>query len=285
MGLMATVLITIVALMGAIALLGPAMTAGLVPFLTVVAGISAILGVMALTLPTILEAAGKFIDQVAPDLVLLIEAIADGISEIIYSIGTVLPPIIESIGTLFTDIFGGIATIIDTVTDDVIKLMNATTDFIAELGPAIDTFVDGVIDAVTKLINFLISGIEYMVNLVVGGINKIIDGVNAVGDYVGFTIDRVPAFELPRFVPKLAKGGIIAKPTQAILGEAGREAVIPLENNTEWMDMLAEKLNGANNNITIRFTGSTAQLVRMLKPELEKEDKRTGKRLIVGGAY
>jgi len=82
----------------------------------------------------------------------------------------------------------------------------------------------------------------------------------------------------------LAKGGIISTPTRAIIGEQGREAVLPLENNTEWMDMLAERLN-TNNNVTIRFTGSTAQLVRMLKPELEKEDKRTGRRLIVGGAY
>ena len=37
----------------------------------------------------------------------------------------------------------------------------------------------------------------------------------------------------------LAKGGIVAQPTQAIIGEAGKEAVLPLENNTEWMYELA----------------------------------------------
>lgn len=44
-------------------------------------------------------------------------------------------------------------------------------------------------------------------------------------------------------VPKLAQGGIVVQPTQAIIGEAGREAVLPLHNNTEWMDDLAEKVS------------------------------------------
>ena len=43
-------------------------------------------------------------------------------------------------------------------------------------------------------------------------------------------------------IPRLAKGGIISQPTQAIIGEAGREAVVPLENNMEWLDILADKL-------------------------------------------
>ena len=43
-------------------------------------------------------------------------------------------------------------------------------------------------------------------------------------------------------IPKLAKGAVIAQPTQAIIGEAGAEAVMPLENNLEWLDILADKL-------------------------------------------
>lgn len=290
-GLMATVLISIVGTMGAIALLGPAMTAGLVPFLAVVGGISAILAVMALTLPTILDAVEKFITGTAPALTDIIKSISDGIATIITAIGTTLPPIIQSIGTLFTGIFDGIAKIIQTVVDSVIKLQDSTIDFIERLGPAIDKFVDGVISAVTKLINFVISGIEYMINLVIGGINKIIDAINAVGEYIGFTIPRVPDFEIPRFVPKLARGGIVAKPTQAIIGEAGREAVMPLDNNTEWMDILADRLSerlgtgAGEQEVTIRFEGTMAQFVRELKPHIEVENKRVGTRIITGGAY
>ena len=52
-------------------------------------------------------------------------------------------------------------------------------------------------------------------------------------------------------LPKLAVGGIVNRPGKgvpAIIGEAGAEAVLPLENNTEWMDILADKIGG---NVTI----------------------------------
>lgn len=45
--------------------------------------------------------------------------------------------------------------------------------------------------------------------------------------------------------PKLAfaaRGGVFDSPTLTMLGEAGREAVVPLENNTGWMDALARRI-------------------------------------------
>ena len=47
-------------------------------------------------------------------------------------------------------------------------------------------------------------------------------------------------------LPRLAKGGIVDSATIAMVGENGKEAVVPLENNTGWIDKLAERL-GANN--------------------------------------
>jgi SLT domain-containing protein len=51
----------------------------------------------------------------------------------------------------------------------------------------------------------------------------------------------LPTISVPQ-IPKLAKGGIVDEATLAMIGERGKEAVIPLENNTAWMDILAEKL-------------------------------------------
>ena len=48
-------------------------------------------------------------------------------------------------------------------------------------------------------------------------------------------------------VPQMAKGGIVNSATLALFGEQGREAVIPLENNTEWMDVLANRIAERNN--------------------------------------
>jgi hypothetical protein len=48
----------------------------------------------------------------------------------------------------------------------------------------------------------------------------------------------------------MAKGGIVDKATLAIVGERGKEAVMPLENNLEWLDklatMLTERIGGGS---------------------------------------
>ena len=48
--------------------------------------------------------------------------------------------------------------------------------------------------------------------------------------------------EKQQYTPALAKGGVVDNPTMALIGEAGKEAVIPLERNTGWMAELADKL-------------------------------------------
>ena len=40
-----------------------------------------------------------------------------------------------------------------------------------------------------------------------------------------------------------------------MIGGAGKEAVLPLENNTSWMDMLAEKIGGQH--ITVKIGEET----------------------------
>ena len=92
-------------------------------------------------------------------------------------------------------------------------------------------------------------------NLIIRGINSLIRGANKikfdVPDWVPGIGGKSLGFSIPQ-IPLLAKGGIISRPTQAILGEAGKEAVMPLENNTEWIDILADKLAGK-----ISSSGST----------------------------
>ena len=56
-------------------------------------------------------------------------------------------------------------------------------------------------------------------------------------------------------IPKLATGGIVTKSTIANIGEAGREAVLPLDRNTQWMDSFADKLaSRLGNNISQPIT-------------------------------
>lgn len=56
---------------------------------------------------------------------------------------------------------------------------------------------------------------------------------------------QTAAIAKEQFTPytALAEGGVVDKPTNALVGEAGAEVVMPLKNNTEWIEELANKLN------------------------------------------
>lgn len=110
-----------------------------------------------------------------------------------------------------------------------------------------------------SFVNFVIEKMEWMINKIIDGVNWLIKQLNKVsfnvpdwvpgigGKTFGFKINQVSAVSLPR----LAQGGIVNNPGKGvplIAGEQGREMILPLENNTEWMDVLASKMGG---NVTI----------------------------------
>ena len=95
------------------------------------------------------------------------------------------------------------------------------------------------------------------VNLIIDALNAFIAGLNKIKwdlpdwDILGDWAGKRFGFDIPK-IKKLAKGGIVTGPTPAIIGEAGKEAVLPLENNLGYLDKLAEKINskGGNNQPT-----------------------------------
>ena len=127
--------------------------------------------------------------------------------------------------------------------------------------------------------NGFISIFKGIGNIVIGIMNGVIDGINGVlyplralisaaSSITGanWSIEQV---SIPHIPLMMAKGGILTKPTPVIAGEAGKEAFLPLENNTEWMDILANRIasviGGGNRPINIILNGRTIQrqLLRM----------------------
>ena len=94
---------------------------------------------------------------------------------------------------------------------------------------------DAISSAVKSGINGVISLIERTINNAIGLINGAIRLINLLP---GVNVSYVQKLRMPR----LAKGGIVDSATIAMVGEQGKEAVVPLENNTEWMDKLADRL-------------------------------------------
>lgn len=66
--------------------------------------------------------------------------------------------------------------------------------------------------------------------------------INAAAQAV-LTGIQVGTIASQKYVPMLQTGGVVDKPTLAMIGENGEEAVVPLKNNTEWIHGLAEKLH------------------------------------------
>lgn len=125
---------------------------------------------------------------------------------------------------------------------------DAGTKFVSGLKTGLDTLK-------TKLkepINALIGMIENALNWIIGKMNtlswsvpKWVPGIG--GKTFGFNLKQVS-------IPRLAQGGIVNNPGRGVLatiGEAGAEAVLPLENNTGWMDILADKINAGVQKIVV----------------------------------
>ena len=146
----------------------------------------------------------------------------------------------------------------------------------------------GMWSGMKNVINTIINGIEFMVNRVVDGINNMINALNRLsfdipdwvpqlgGKSFGFSIPTIPTVSIPR----LANGGITTGSTLANIGEAGMEAVLPLENNTGWMDDLASKLaskmpdySGAK---TVMLAVDGKEFARINLPYLQDEEMRLG---------
>lgn len=139
-----------------------------------------------------------------------------------------------------------------------------------------------------------------IVNVIIGALNVMINALNvlisparaliiAFGKVTGknWNMSNIKMPSIPKV--RLAKGAIVNNPRRGVdvnMGEDGAEVALPLENNTEWMDTLADKIasrTGGDRPLSIKATGSLSQLIRLLKLELDKEDDRRGGSMIKGG--
>lgn len=127
-------------------------------------------------------------------------------------------------------------------------LWQSVKDIFVNIGGSIGNAVKG---AVSTAINKVLSTAVGIINGFISAINFAIDVINAIP---GVNIRKINKLD----VPKMAKGGIVDSATLAVVGEKGKEAVMPLENNLEWLDKLASMLNdrmGGNQPIVLNVDG------------------------------
>lgn len=139
---------------------------------------------------------------------------------------------------------------------------------------------NGVKSAFKGVFDSLIGIFKTPINLIIDGINSFISGLNKIK-----IPDWVPAvggkgIDIPK-IPKLAQGGIVDKPTYAMIGEAGTEVVMPLERNTSWMekigDVISSKINTSDNQIQLTINiGEDTIMDKVIKGIKDKEFETNG---------
>lgn len=122
------------------------------------------------------------------------------------------------------------------------KAWQGIKTFFKEIWESIVNVVKVPINLILGYINTMLSGITTGINTAIRALNKLSftvpDWVPGIGGQKwGFNIKELTA---PR-IPYLARGGIIDQPTLAMVGERGKEAVVPLEN-TAFADSIANAI-------------------------------------------
>lgn len=170
---------------------------------------------------------------------------------------------------------------------------NMINDFVAK--------VKGVIDKIKEMITKVTDSIKKVIN----GIKTFIEAVNVAFDFlfgnlyrvadtaklIWQTLKEIMSFDLPilptwqsspsvtptprpKPTPGMATGGVVTAPTMALIGEAGREVVLPLESNTEWMDALADRIT---NTVVFRVEGDVNRIFKVTQEQANQFTRRTGK--------
>ena len=171
-----------------------------------------------------------------------------------------LGPIIAKVVNVLIDIIGNLLGAVAGAIKGIFKALGGLMDFITgvftgdwkKAWEGIKTFFSGIWDGIWSIVKFVVNLIIDGINLLWKGIytvvKGIVDTIGGVAGFIGGLFGQDWSFSMPSeppLIPKLARGGIAVAPVVAQIGERGREAVLPLENNTGWMDVLADRITAA----------------------------------------
>lgn len=188
----------------------------------------------------VVEELGKFIMKLVNG---VLEIWNKFISPIVNFLIDVLSPIFVSAFNLIVDSIGTAIAVIADIIKGLLRTFGGVIDFVSGVFTGNWSRAwQGIIDIFRGIFYGLIGIVKWPLNIIIDMINSAISGINSMIK----TINKVPGVSISTIpkIPKLAKGGIIDSPTLAMVGEAGKEAVVPLENNKGGLRELAGLLLG-----------------------------------------
>lgn len=188
---------------------------------------------------SIINTIAQFIMMVVGTVVGVIQVVVDTITGIISAIIGVVQGVWDGIVNVFSNAISFFSGIFTSIFEIVSGVFNSIADFFT-------TVWNGIVTTFATLGDTISGAIRGAVNSVLGFAVNVINGfIRAINFAIGI-INAIPGVSIAQLtelsVPALAKGGIVTQPTTALIGEAGAEAVMPLENNTGWITLLANEL-------------------------------------------
>lgn len=201
------------------------------------------------------------------NVVIAAAAILAPIFENIYN--GVIQPIGQAIGTLVENIKSVLGSVVKWINSNIVQPI---AGFFTGLWNGIKAGVDALVGGIKQVFSTIGNALKAPINAIIDGINKVIDGINSltVPDWVPGIGGQHPNFGR---IPKLAQGGIATNPTNALIGEAGKEAVIPLERNTDnWAGLLARTLADEFQEQGIGGTGITVYMTNNINNNLDADE-------------
>ena len=147
---------------------------------------------------------------------------------------TALANVATWFGNIFKTAFEAVKNAFSTIGSFFSGVWNTVKNIFVNAGQMVGSAVGG---AFKSAVNAVLGTIENVVNGFIGMINGVIGLINKIP---GVSLGGIGYVSLPR----LARGGIVDSPTVAMIGEAGKEVVMPLEN-TGFLQTMGRIVGGA----------------------------------------
>lgn len=131
---------------------------------------------------------------------------------------------------------------------------------------------------INKVADYLTGLMSYSQRAVTNSFETFQGMPTSVQKYLGLTWSGYKASQVIS-LPHFGNGGVISQPTVAMIGERGKEAVMPLENNTGWIDQLASKVADKSGDgggdiyltVPVYFAG---KLVDVIEKKISRKDRQ-----------
>ena len=267
--------------------------AAIAPYVLIVAAIAAVIAIIVLCI--------KNWDKIKETVISVATAICEKVQEMVQKVsewfGNMKDAISQKVEEAKTAVVNKFNEIKTSISDKITAVKNTVSNIFEGIKSTISSKVQAAKTTVLSVFDGIKTGITNAIN---GAKQGVSDAIDKIKGFFNFSWS-LPKIKMPHFsitgsfslnppsIPKFgvewyAKGGVFDSPTLfgygkgsiGGLGEAGAEAIVPLENNTKWLDKIAERLSAKQGKTPIVLTVDGKVFAQTSIDSINQLTKQTG---------